>query len=275
MVTVWQSAVRATRSPRRTLAGLNLAFAAFSVGVLAFPASIFAKEEPTVNISVLVYNYAEVAPGILAGAEHQADRILNQAGVRVVWVDCSVKPAQLDEKSICRDGWGYRNIGLRLLSRHIPTRFHDFTFGFAVSPGLASVYYRDAALMAERQQLRSDLPLLLGGLMVHEIGHLLLDSYGHSPTGVMQAEWGPTQIQQSLTGLMTFTPAQSTLIREQVQTRSHEHGSPRNSPTVEPQPRPVLELAPSLREPAMQTPSIFAVKPEVKRQVATTGQRTP
>jgi len=219
MVGVRQSAVRATRPRRRTLAGLNLAFAAFSVGVLAFPTSIFAKEEPTVNISVLVYNYAEVAPGILAGAEHQADRILNQAGVRAVWFDCSVKPAQLDEKSICRNGWGYQNIGLRLLSQHVPTRVPDFAFGFAVSPGLASVYYGDTALMAERQRLRSELPLLLGCLIVHEIGHLLLNSYGHSPTGVMQAEWGPTQLQQSLTGLMTFTPAQSTLIREQVQTR--------------------------------------------------------
>src|ERR1700761_7648537 len=135
MVSISQSAVRAMRPPKRTLAGLSLALAAFSVGVLAFPTSIFAKEEPTVSISVLVYNYAEVAPGILAGAEHQADRILNQAGGRAVWFDCSVKPGKLDEKSICRSGWGYQNIGLRLLPQHISTRSQDFAFGFAVSPG--------------------------------------------------------------------------------------------------------------------------------------------
>src|SRR6201995_3492707 len=219
MVSISQSAVRTTRPPKRTLAGLSLALAAFSVGVLAFPTSIFAKEEPRVNISVLVYNYAGAAPGTLAGAEHQADRILNQAGVRAGWFDCSAKPGKLDEKSICRSGLGNQNIVLRLLSRHTPTRVPDFAFGFAVSPGLASVYYGDAARMAERQQLRSELPLLLGCLMVHEIGHLLLNSFGHSPTGVMQAEWGPTQLQQSLTGLMIFTPAQSRLIREQVQAR--------------------------------------------------------
>ena len=219
MVSIWQSAVRTTRPPRRTLAGLNLALVAFSIGLLAFPASIFAKEEPTVNISVLVYNYAGAAPGTLAGAEHQADRILHPACVRAVWFDCSVKAGKLDEKSICRSGLGNQNIVLRLLSRHTPTRVPDFAFGFAVSPGLASVYYGDAARMAERQNLRSELPTLLGCLMVHEIGHLLLNSFGHSPTGVMQAEWGPTQLQQSLTGLMTFTPAQSRLIREKVQTR--------------------------------------------------------
>jgi hypothetical protein len=219
MVSIWQSAVRATRPPRRTLAGLNLAFAAFSIGLLAFPASVFAKEEPPVSIPVLVYNYAGAAPAILAGAERQADRILNQAGVRAVWFDCSVKAGKLDEKSICKNGLGNQNIVLRLLSRHVPTRVPDFAFGFAVSPGLASVYYGDAALMAERQQLRSDFPPLLGCLIAHEIGHLLLNSYGHSPTGVMQAEWGAPQLRQSFTGLMTFTPAQSRLIREQVQAR--------------------------------------------------------
>jgi hypothetical protein len=219
MVSIWQSAVRTTRPPRRTLPGLNLALVAFSIGLLAFPASIFAKEEPTVNISVLVYNYARAAPGTLAGAEHQADRILNQAGVRAVWFDCPVKPAQLDEKSICRSELGNQNIVLRLLSRRISTRVPDFVFGFAVSPGLASVYYGDAALLAEQQEFRSDLPTLLGCFMVHEIGHLFLNPYGHSPTGIMQAKWGPQQLQQSLTGLMTFTPAQSRLIREQVQTR--------------------------------------------------------
>ena len=219
MVSVRQSAVRVGRPRSGTLAGLTLALVAFSIGLLAFPASTFAKEEPTVNVSVLVYNYAGVAPGILAGAEHQADRILNQAGVRAVWFDCSVKPGKLDEESICRSGLGNQNIVLRLLSRHAPTRVPDFAFGFAVSPGLASVYYGDAARMAERQRLGSDFPVFLGCLMVHEIGHLLLDSVGHSPTGVMQAEWGAMQLRQSLTGLMTFTPAQSRLIREQVLTR--------------------------------------------------------
>jgi dipeptide/tripeptide permease len=219
MVSIWRSAVRTTRPPRRTLAKLNLALVAFSIELLAFPASIFAKEEPAVNISVLVYNYAGAAPGTLAGAEHQADRILNQAGVRAVWFDCSVKPVQLDEKNICRRELGNQNVVLRLLSRRIPTRVPDFVFGFAVSPGLASVYYGDAALLAEQHEFRSDLPTLLGCFMVHEIGHLLLNPYGHSPTGIMQAKWGPQQLQQSLTGLMTFTPAQARLIREQVQTR--------------------------------------------------------
>src|SRR6201987_769067 len=61
-----------------------------------------------------------------------------------------------------------------ILTTH-PPRVPDFAFGVAVSPGLASVFYGDAALMAERQQLTPELPLLLGCLIAHEIGHLLLN----------------------------------------------------------------------------------------------------
>jgi hypothetical protein len=246
MASVWQSAVRATRQPRRTLTGLTFALAAFSAGVLTFPASIFAKEEPTVDIAVLVYNYAEVAPGILAGAEHQADRILNQAGVRAVWFDCSVKAGKLDEKSICRSGLGNQNIVIRLLPRHIRPRVPDFAFGVAVSPGLASVYYGDAALLADRQKLRSDLPLLLGCFVAHEIGHLLLDSEGHSPTGVMQAEWGPRQLEQALTGRMTFTPAQA-------RNMAHLEIRPWSKRSQEQYGSPLLRFVSPLRKPRNRT----------------------
>lgn len=256
MVSLWQSAVRATRH----LTGLTLALAAFSAGVLTFPASIFAKQEPAVSIPILVYNYAEVAPGILAGAEHEADRILNKAGLRAVWIDCSVKPGELDEKSVCRSGLGYQTIELRLLTRHIPTRFHDSTFGFAVSPGLASVYYGDAARLFEQPKPRSDLPVFLGCLMVHEIGHLLLNDYGHSPTGIMQAKWGPTQLGQALTGFMTFTPAQSRVIREQVRRRRHEEASTGNSTMAEAQSRQVQESAASLGDPALPAQSSYSFK---------------
>jgi hypothetical protein len=39
-------------------------------------------------ITILVYNYAPASPATLAGAEHEAGRILSQARVGVVWLDC-------------------------------------------------------------------------------------------------------------------------------------------------------------------------------------------
>ncbi len=67
--------------------------------------------------------------------------------------------------------------------------------------------------------MRSELPIILGCLIVHEVGHLLLKSSNHSATGIMQAHWERKQIRQSLTGVMLFTPQQSKLIREEVRMR--------------------------------------------------------
>ena len=193
--------------------------AAFCVRLLAFSTSTFAEDEPAASITILVYNYAEVSPRTLTGAEREADRILNRAGVRAVWFDCSGKQPTIDVESVCKSGWGTRNLALRLLSRHATNKFQDFTFGFAVIPGLASVYYGDAALLADRDEIRPQLPILLGCLIVHEVGHLLLNSSNHSATGIMQARWERKQIRQSLTGVMLFTPQQATLMREEVRKR--------------------------------------------------------
>jgi hypothetical protein len=209
----------AARANRRSLDRFGLVLAAFCVRLLAFSTSTFAEDEPAASITILVYNYAEVSPRILTGAEREADRILNRAGVRAVWFDCSGKQPTIAVESVCKSGWGSRNLGVRLLFRHVPTKFQDLTFGFALFPDLASVYYGDAALLADRAEMRSELPIILGCLIVHEVGHLLLKSSNHSATGIMQAHWERKQIRQSLTGVMLFTPQQSKLIREEVRMR--------------------------------------------------------
>jgi len=212
------SAVKANQRSRHPVLCLSVVLAALGVGILAFPKSALAEVEAVASINILVHNYSEVPPLVLADAEREAGRILDQAGVRAVWLDCSDKhPTDLE--SICKSGWGTRNVALRLLSRHVTNKFQDFTFGFAVMPGLASVYYGDAALLADRAEIRSELPILLGCLIAHEVGHLLLNSSNHSATGIMQARWERKQIRQSLTGVMLFTPPQATLMREEVRKR--------------------------------------------------------
>ncbi len=88
----------AARANRRSLDRFGLVLAAFCVRLLAFSTSTFAEDEPAASITILVYNYAEVSPRILTGAEREADRILNRAGVRAVWFDCSGKQPTIDHR---------------------------------------------------------------------------------------------------------------------------------------------------------------------------------
>jgi hypothetical protein len=206
------------RQSKRCTFGLGLLIASFGLSPLA-PSALAAQPKIVAStITILVYNYAEISPLVLAGAEREADRILDQAGVKVLWVDCSKRHVGIEQ--ICGSGWGARNLGLRLLNQHIPTKFQDFTFGFAIRPGLASVYYGDTASLAARSQMRREIPLILGCVIVHEVGHLLLNSNQHEASGIMQANWGPKQIRQLLMGALLFTPEQSKLIREESRSRT-------------------------------------------------------
>ena len=70
---------------------------------------------------------------------------------------------------------------------------------------------------AKNDAAKSDAPVILGCVIDHEIGHLLLGPNGHSLAGIMQSQWEPKQIRQATMGTVLFTSAQSKFMRAQVQ----------------------------------------------------------
>ena len=63
------------------------------------------------------------------------------------------------------------------------------------------------------------MPIILGCVIAHEIGHLLLGSNSHSVSGIMQGRWERRQVRQAVTGTLLFTPEQAKLIQAEAQTR--------------------------------------------------------
>lgn len=186
-----------------------------SVCILAVWASGHADgRKQATTIPVLVYNYAEVPRTILATAERQAFRILGAAGVRVLWVDCLEKFSTIDSKELCESGWSAQTPGVRLLSGHITDMYKDREFGFAAIPVLATVNYKRITDRYGRDDTPDVFPVMLGCLIAHELGHLLLRDPGHSTTGIMQPQWGDEQVRQALTGGLWFTSQQAILIQE-------------------------------------------------------------
>ena len=213
-----QRAIRASERSYCLLLRLSFSLAALNL-VWAFPKSAFAAE-PAVTVTVLVFNYARVSPGALAAAEREASRILGAAGVWPIWLECPMRSSTAAPEGPCLRGPESTDIKLRVLTMPIQNSFEDTVFGFTVRPILASVYYDYAVRLARSEGVEFDARKILGCVIAHELGHLLLGPNSHSSTGIMQSPWGREQVREVLTGTLLFTPEQAKLMRAQALTRT-------------------------------------------------------
>jgi hypothetical protein len=189
----------------------------------SFPKSAFATESgPTTT--VLVYNQAHVSPGVLSTAEHEAGRILGAAGVRVIWLECPLVSITASPGGPCLRPLESTDIMLRVLPSPIQSYFKADVFGFAISPILASVYYDFAARLDLTVYTEFKTHIVLGCVIAHELGHLLLGTNSHSRAGIMQSPWGPKQVNRAMMGTLLFTAEQAKLMRASVRARSHHKG---------------------------------------------------
>ena len=212
-----KGATGATLHIGRLLLRLSFPLGALNL-VWAFPKPAFAGEPTS---TVLVYNLAHVASSILAAAEREAGEILHAAGVRIIWVECPMTSTTDRAEGPCRQKLKSTDILLRVLPRPAKHRLKADVFGFAISPILASVYYDYALrLPVENEYVEFDARIILGCVIAHELGHLLLGSNSHSSAGIMRSPWGQKQLQQALMGTLLFTADEAKLMQAQVRARA-------------------------------------------------------
>ncbi len=167
----------------------------------AFPATAFASETDNgPAITVLVFNFRQAPPETLLKAEKEAGRILEHAGVPVAWRDCPTG------NEPCRKGPG-RVFFLAMMAGPVQNKFLDTISGYASIPDhLAAVYYDYLPRMPGGESNKNDTAVVLGCVIAHELGHLLLGPRGHSMGGIMQAHWGIEQTQRALMSQLSFLP---------------------------------------------------------------------
>jgi hypothetical protein len=190
---------------------LGFAYVAVLVAIATFHAQpVRAEKAPS---TVLVYNHANAPAATLLSAEREATRILDSAAT-IVWVNCwDETQRSVETNRLCAKGWTSQTPGLTLIpgtNRLLPKEF-----GEASIPVYATVYYEHIALRAHEDNSEAELPILLGCVIAHELGHLLGVS-GHSTSGIMQPHFGANQIRQALMGNLLFTKEQTRLIQQRV-----------------------------------------------------------
>jgi len=181
--------------------------------------------EPEAKITVFVYNYASLPPDVLAQTETEAARIYQLAGIEIRWLDCPLSPAEASQFPACQVPPGPARLALRILSQSMAERLRQAqdSFGFALFPDdasfatIANVFAHDAEQLANRRGMRQG--MILGHLVAHELGHLLLGAGSHSSSGIMHVPWHLRELAIIAQGLMMFTPQEAERMQSNIHAR--------------------------------------------------------
>ena len=104
---------------------------------------------------------------------------------------------------------------LRLVPRFqlVVNRVHAEAMGYS-SGDFATVSVEFAERLEESGVAR--LPEILGHIMAHEVGHVLLSGGRHSVNGIMRARWGSNEWRLMREGKLNFAPEQSRFLRAEL-----------------------------------------------------------
>ena len=170
------------------------------------------------QMNVAVCNLDGVREPIVAKAKAETELVFRSAGVTIVWRDCDTfpTPAELEREPWfivrLRTGKPPLTAGPASLDVMGKAFVEDHSGGT-----MADAYFQ--AIQVRSEQHNGDSGLLLGFVMAHELGHLLLGP-GHTPEGVMQAAWGQKQMDALRQRWLRFTEEGAARIRRALESRT-------------------------------------------------------
>jgi len=171
------------------------------------------SQPAAVSLTVSVFNDANVPPSALSKAQDRVIAIMLRAGVALTWLDCGT-PGNRQPDSGCSAIVFPKHVSVRVVPKTSPAKPRIFGQSFQDATGegnYAIVYFPGLAT----SNTSSTVPAgeLLGCVIAHELGHLLLGKDSHSATGLMSAVWQDAELRQAAHGNLFFTAGQSDRIR--------------------------------------------------------------
>ena len=193
------------------------------VGLALFRASpIHAapRQADVVQLLVSVFNSAAISPHALHQAEDKASRVLRDASVEVIWLNC---PQDFQREAFlgrCSEASFPAHLHLRIVrsSRGLKASVVGISFLAADGKGCyADLFYEPVHQLQEESHITPS--VVLGHAMAHELGHLLLGTNSHSPIGLMRAHWDREDLTNASKGNLRLSREQSLTIRTRLAQR--------------------------------------------------------
>ena len=165
--------------------------------------------EERVRLRVLVFDRAQVPPVLLLAAQRQAAQLFAAAGIPSVWKICS--PASLKPGTTPCAPADALTVQVRVLRgkelRVWPVNRDACGIAVTSEPGtfgFLAIVDADCVDRIARQTVVAR-ATVLGYVVAHEIGHLLLGRNSHGTSGLMSALWTAREQQSLLRGDLHFS----------------------------------------------------------------------
>jgi hypothetical protein len=185
----------------------NLLLAIFSAGTL------FATE----HMNVSVCNLGGLPESDVARAKAEVEAVFHPVEVEIAWKSCD------EYRSSATVGEAWFLIRLRndkppvMRSASSLDAMGRAYIGESGDCYLADAYFKAVQKLAAAHDADAD--ALLGFVIAHEPGHLLLGE-GHVPDGVMQAQWGGAAVKALERRWLPFNPAQRDRIQSKLRAKA-------------------------------------------------------
>jgi len=175
---------------------------------------------PALTLCVRVNDRAAVPDDVLTSAKTVATRIYAKIGVRLVW---AVDTRLHSRSDACHGRDAAPSLRIIIVPAGQAERLDADSKKLGLAAGaegqygtVAYVFYdrvRNLSLRYEQHRRGG----ILGHVVAHEIGHLLLPYGTHSESGLMRADWSHEDLEHAAHGTLQFTQEEAALIRKRLE----------------------------------------------------------
>lgn len=177
------------------------------------------------EITIELDDYSGLNASARRNARTTAEAILTKAGIGVQWQDCPVNPPK-GAALVCSAGTSdVAHFDVAVLPESMSARIasNPQQFGMSLMGGRGGfptqVYVFKDRVVEFAAAEQAPWATLVGTIIAHEIGHLLLGSESHFPAGIMRGRWRPQDVKDARMGVLVFTARQADQLRAGVRRR--------------------------------------------------------
>ena len=174
---------------------------------------------PPAELTISVYNDANVPANAMASAEATAARIFRSARLKIHWALCTSSANFTPDTAACEEVAFPSHLHVRILSRSRNLTGSTFGLSYLSAAGIgcyADIFFVPISELHARSG--QEVGPILGHVLAHEVAHLLLGTNSHSDAGIMRAQWQRKELLWVDKSELLFTQEQSQVMRRRLLT---------------------------------------------------------